>query len=75
MRLKYLTRFLLLTVGFALATFGLLNWQARGFELDTLWPLAEQISMHPAYAIVLGLALIPPTLWEIFMLEQVDQSE
>jgi hypothetical protein len=65
MRIRYLIRFGLLTLGFALTTAGILAWQQIDFDLDHLWPFAA----HPVYVIVFGMALIPPTLWEIFVLE------
>ena len=38
-----------------------------------MWPFGgyegEGFDAHPVYIIVLGMALIPPTLWEIFVLE------
>lgn len=70
MRIRYLIRFILLTLGFALTTLGVLRWQAIGFSLSGIWPIADEFQSHPVYVIVLGLALIPPTLWEIFILEQ-----
>jgi hypothetical protein len=69
MQLRYLTRLLLLTLGFGLTTFGLLAWQQINFDLNGVWPLSRTLTAHPVYAMVLGLALIPPTLWEIFVLE------
>ena len=76
MYFRYLIRFMLLTVGFALTTVGLLAWQQLNFDLSTIWPLADEFAAHPVYAMVLGLALIPPTLWEIFVLEsKVDREQ
>ena len=74
MRTRYLIRFLLLTVGFALTTFGILAWQKIGFGFAGVWPFGENSNAapmsHPVYVLILGMALIPPTLWEIFLLEQ-----
>ena len=69
MRTRYLIRFGLLAFGFALTTAGILSWQEMGFNLDRLWPIAGELNAHPVYVIVLGMALIPPTIWEIFVLE------
>jgi len=66
---RFLIRFLLLTLGFALTTMGLLAWQQVNFNLSDVWPISDEFKTHPVYAMVLGLALIPPTLWEIFVLE------
>ena len=68
-RRRYLVRFILLTIGFALTTMGILAWQKIAFRLD-MWPLTDNFALHPVHLIVLGLALIPPTLWEIFVMEQ-----
>ncbi|MEM7080477.1 MAG: hypothetical protein AAF513_17805 [Pseudomonadota bacterium] len=74
MILRYLTRLLLLTTGFALTTKGILAWADMNFDLATLWPLADTWSAHPVYVLILGLALIPPTLWELFILESDRKS-
>lgn len=68
--MKYLLRFALLTTGFALTTMGLMTWQAREFSFAGIWPLEGEFSTHPLHLLVLGIAMIPPTLWEIFVLEQ-----
>ncbi len=76
MRFRFLLRLCLLTIGFALTTAGLLAWQQLNFNLSQIWPLAEEFTTHPVYAMVIGLALIPPTLWEIFVLEtKADRGE
>ena len=69
MKVRYLLRFALLCVGFALTTFGLMSWQAKGFTLEGLWFVDNQLRTHPLHLLVLGIALIPPTLWEIYVLE------
>ena len=69
MRLSFFIRFILLAISFGLTTLGLLAWQQTNFDLSTVWPMGGELSAHPIYALVLGLALIPPTLWEIFVLE------
>ncbi len=75
MSIRFLIRFFLLTLAFALTTLGILAWQQMNFDLNTLWPIAAEFSAHPVYAMVLGLALIPPTLWEIFVLETRHHRE
>ncbi len=74
MRTRYLIRFILLSLGFALTTYGLLAWQQVNFELNTFWPMADKLAAHPVHAVVLGLALIPPTLWEIFILAEKSDN-
>ena len=68
-QIRYLARFTLLTLGFALTTFGILTWQQIDFDLSDMWPVADTFDTHPVYVMVLGMALIPPTLWEVFVLE------
>ncbi len=67
--MRYLLRFCLLGIGFALTTFGLMTWQYRDFSMDGLWPFAGEFRTHPLHLLVLGIAMIPPTLWELFLLE------
>lgn len=69
MQIRFLVRLALLTIGFALTTLGILAWQQLNFDLSGIWPFASELRAHPVYAMVLGLALIPPTIWEIFVLE------
>ena len=67
--LQYLLRLGLLTIGTALTTMGLLTWQAQGFGLSALWPVGGTLQPHPVHLLVLGIALLPPCLWDIFQLE------
>jgi hypothetical protein len=67
--MRYLTRFLLLTGGFALTTAGLMMWRAVDFGFDGIWPFQVGFRLHGLHLLVLGLAMIPPALWEIFLLE------
>jgi hypothetical protein len=69
MRLRLFIRLMLLTFGFGLTTAGLLAWQDVGFSLERIWPFTGGLHYHPVHVLVLGMALIPPTLWEIFVLE------
>lgn len=72
---KYLLRFSLLAIGFALTTLGLMTWQAKGFSLEGLWFDGVGWTTHPVHLLVLGVAMIPPTLWEIFVLENSANQE
>jgi hypothetical protein len=67
--MRYLSRFLLLTMGFALTTAGLMHWHALGFGFRGLWLFDNGFRLHPLHLLILGLAMIPPALWEIFLLE------
>ena len=70
---RYLIRYILLTLAFALMTMGLLGWQQVGFALNGVWPFADELQSHPLHLLVIGLALIPPTLWELFLLERANR--
>lgn len=67
--MRYLLRFLLLTAGFALTTAGLMDWHARQFTFSGIWPGEHGFGVHPLHLLIVGLAMIPPALWEIFLLE------
>lgn len=67
--MKYLTRFLLLMIGFALTTAGLMMWRATGFSFDGMLFFDNGFRPHALHLLVLGISMIPPSLWEIFLLE------
>ena len=60
-------RHLLLTLGFALLTLGILAWQTIDFDLSGLWSFTVNGSIHPIIPTALGLGIIPSTLWEILL--------
>ncbi len=72
--MKYLTRFLLLLIGFALTTAGLMMWRAIGFSFEGIWLVDNGYRPHALHLLILGLAMIPPSLWEIFVLESEMQG-
>ena len=67
--MRYFLRFLLLTVGFALTTAGLMFWHAQDFSFHGIWLVDDGLRLHPLHLLIVGLAMIPPALWEIFLLE------
>ncbi len=67
--MRYLVRFMLLTVGFALTAAGLMGWHAERFSFTGLYFFDNDYQLHPLHLLIIGLAMIPPTLWEIFVLE------
>ena len=69
MHLKLLIRFILLATGFALTTYGVLGWHHLGFDMAITLAVPEAHNIHPVYLLILGLALIPPSLWEIFLFQ------
>lgn len=73
--LRYLSRFALLTLAFSFATAGLLGWQADGFRWPTLLADETLLRLEPLYLLILGIAIVPPTLWDIFQLEAERTSK
>ncbi len=71
--MKYLAGFLLLTAGSALITGGLMMWRDQWFGLSNLWTLAD--GLHPLFVLILGIAMVPPALWEIFLLERPRRDD
>ena len=61
---------MLLTMGFCLFTYGLLLWQDSGFRLQGLLPFTSDFRWQGVHYLMLGVAMIPPSLWEIFNLER-----
>ncbi|MFB3078316.1 MAG: hypothetical protein ACE1Y4_09950 [Lysobacterales bacterium] len=73
--MKYLVRFLLLAIGFALTTAGLMFWHAQQFSLEGLWFFDNGFQLHPLHLLIVGLAMIPPALWEVFILEHKSAND
>ena len=73
--MRYFLRFVLLTVAFALTTWGLLRWQGTQFSFEGFLSLAQFPLVHPVLIMAFGMALIPPTLWDIFLLEREARRE
>ena len=71
--MKHLAVFLLLTAGSALTTAGLAMWHDRSFTFSGLWTMSE--GLHPIFVLIVGIAMIPPALWEIFLLENRSPDE
>lgn len=69
MRLRYLIRCALLMLGFAFTTLGLMSWQAQQFSFEGFWPDNGELELHPLHLMILGIAMIPPAIWEIFFLD------
>ena len=65
--MKYASWYILLAAGFALITAGLASWNDRAFLFNGLLSLDD--GLHPLYLLILGIAVVPPALWEIFLAE------
>ena len=73
--MRYLSSFMLLMIGFALTTAGLMMWRSIGFSFNGIWFFDNDYRPHALHLLVLGLAMIPPALWEIFILENAQRSQ
>ena len=71
---RYLVRYGLLTLGVALAAFGLIGWTDLRFDLQGFWPHDNAWQLHPVHLLIVGIGLIPPAIWEIFVLETARQG-
>lgn len=71
---RYLVRYGLLTLGVALATFGLIGWTDLHFDLRGFWLYDNGWELHPVHVLIVGIGLIPPAIWEIFVLETARQG-
>jgi hypothetical protein len=67
--LRYLIRFGLVAAGFALIAYGILDWHDRRFSMAGFWPLDGPPQLHPLHVLILGVAMIPAAVWEIFLLD------
>ena len=67
--MRHLLRFVLLCVAAALTSFGLAYWQHTGFSMEGFWFVDNDYRPHPLHILALGLAMIPTTIWEIFLLD------
>ena len=74
MTLKYCIRYLLLVVGFALLTYGMINWSRSEFSMQGLWLVDKAYTLHPLHFVIMGVAMIPPAMWEIFSLQHKQNS-
>ena len=69
MALRYLVRLLLLSVGVALVTYGVIAWHFEGLSLRGFWLYDNGWRPHPVHLLVVGLTLMPLALWDIFVME------
>ena len=66
---RLLLHFLLLTAAVALVAYGLAAWQYEAFTLDGVLLYDNGWRPHPLHFLVVGIAMTPPAMWEIFALE------
>ena len=66
---RYLARYGVLMLAVALATFGLLGWAGSYFDVEGFWLYNNGWRPTPLHFLVVGMALIPPAMWGVFVLE------
>lgn len=79
---RWALRCFLLAAGFALTTFGLMQWQAEGLELDGFWPFGKSIGepfytrgwLRPVHFLLFGVVTIAASLWDVFRIEPFDSN-
>jgi len=49
-------------------------WHAQDFTFEGLWFFDNDFKLHPLHLLILGLAMIPPALWEVFILESKSRD-
>ena len=72
---SYMIRFVLLTTGFALAAYGLIGWTHSNFDMAGVWLYDNDWEIHHLHLVICGVGLIPPAMWELFMLELQRHKE
>ena len=69
-----MARYGVLALGMALATFGLLGWADTHYDLRGFWLYDNGWRPHPVHYMIVGLGLVPPAIWEVFVLEAVRRN-
>ena len=62
-------RFIVLAAACSALAYGLLAWQHQGFTLVGVWLVDNDWHIHPVHFLMVGIGLIPPTMWDIFAME------
>jgi len=75
MTLKYCIRYLLLIAGFTLLTYGMINWSRSDFSMQGIWFSDATYYLHPLHFVIIGVAMIPPSMWEIFALQHTQKQK
>ena len=66
---QYMSRYGLLALGVALVTFGVVAWMDTRFDLRGFWLYDNGWRPHPVHYMMVGIGIVPPTIWEVFQLE------
>lgn len=71
---RLLPRLFALTIGFALATYGAMDWHYRDLTMAGIWLYDNGWQPHPLHLLVLGLCAIPIALWQILIIDLEAQA-
>ena len=64
-------RHILLMASVASVVYGLTSWHALAFDTSQVWLYNNDWRPHPVHFVALGLGLMAPSLWEIFVLSML----
>ena len=67
--IRLVIRFIVLAAASSAVAYGLLAWQHQGFTLVGVWLVDNDWRLHPVHFLMVGIGLIPPTMWDIFAME------
>lgn len=67
--IRLLIRLVVLAAASSAVAYGLLAWQHDGFTLAGVLFVDNDWRLHPVHFLVVGIGLIPPTMWDIFAME------
>lgn len=72
--LRLLPRLIALTVGFAMVTYGAVDWHYRDLSMEGFWLVDNGWRPHPIHLLMLGLCAIPVALWQILAIDLETQA-
>ena len=67
--IRLVIRFVVLAGASSAVAYGLLAWQHEGFSLAGVWLVDNDWRLHPVHFLIVGIGLIPPTMWDIYAME------
>ena len=67
-------RLLVLAAGFAMATYGALDWHYHDLSMAGFWLVDGDWRLHPLHLLMLGLCAIPVALWQILAIDLQTQA-
>lgn len=71
---RLVPRLIALTVGCAMATYGVVDWHFRDLSMEGFWLVDNGWRPHPVHLLMLGLCAIPVALWQILAIDLETQA-